>query len=106
MNTQHTPTPWRVTESSEVITDEFSNYLSGIVIESTDGLTNIVDPCGGIPLHEVQANTEFIIRAVNSHDALIEIARYISRPGTHIESEKCLHCKAEKAITLAEGGTL
>ena len=47
-------------------------------------------------------DAEAIVSAVNSHEALLKIAREVAGPGRHIDSPKCFHCQATAALARAE----
>ena len=60
MTTQHTPTPWAA---------------SGVTVYGSDGgaRNTVADTtcCGSMTREADEANAAFIVRAVNSHDALV-----------------------------------
>lgn len=63
MSTKHTPTPWKEGKSSAPMTECIILSESGYVIGE-------VYNCQDNP--ENTANAAFIVRACNSHDALVE----------------------------------
>jgi len=65
----HTETPWEITR-------EMNEHSEGLAIESDT--TVVATLCGGLPKYEVQANAEFIVRAVNSHEALLSALRALT----------------------------
>jgi len=99
MRSQHTPTPWKVAESVKGKTC--------YAIVSRDGWIADLNECHGDRL----ANASFIVRAVNSHealvDALIMALPYVEtaledrgyKPGVVDQMVK----KIREAIALAEG---
>jgi len=72
----HTPTPWRVEENTDLIwgacnADDTSSYGMGYPIVA--GFASFGTWAAGRPdFNEKEANAEFIVRAVNAHDELIE----------------------------------
>ena len=94
LKTQHTPTPWAVNgiENKRYRIDSLSTERVGI-----DFLAN---PIGHILKEEDAA---FIVRAVNSHEALIKVAELASDLPC-VKPDSCLHCDAIQAIAQAEGG--
>ncbi len=56
---QHTPGPWHV--DGEVHDDDLGHYVSGLHIEQE--YINIATICGGIPIHEAEANAALIAAA-------------------------------------------
>jgi len=92
MSKEHTPTPWLA-------------GCDGYVIRVRPGTTNEV-------IAEVNtiANAEFIVRAVNSHDALLEAAKgaasYLAAlpqyPDRGVDVPK-IRFELNRAIALAEG---
>lgn len=61
----HTPTPWRVEAEPE----------GGYSIEGADGESVMIDTAY-YPVTPTPENAAFIVRAVNSHDKLVEALRY------------------------------
>lgn len=61
MNAKHTPTPWYTKQGAEI----FSSTGARICVVSVRGESYEQD----------EATTEFIVRAVNSHDALVKALR-------------------------------
>lgn len=68
---QHTPTPWS-------IEGKLNKHQEGLLITSRDGLSIVCEMSGGLPFYEVEANAAFIVRAVNSHEALINALKEVS----------------------------
>jgi len=63
MRIKHTPTPWKKGNLNNIFTDD-----SQLMIANLD-----VETCLNKQIRE--ANSEFIVLAVNSHELLIEIAK-------------------------------
>lgn len=100
-NTQHTPTPWQRT-------------AYGIWKESNQGNFKVADciPDDGYGAYkcpsELQAvaNADFIVRAVNSHDALLEalkVAKNLLDEQAIDDRYHAEHTMIEQAIAKAEG---
>jgi hypothetical protein len=78
MNTQHTPTPWYYDAETKTIraksreafdkSTQMGDYRGCIVADLSEA---IGEREHAIP--EAEANAAFIVRAVNSHDALLEV---------------------------------
>lgn len=72
--TEHTPTPWRVEEGTDLIwgacnPDDQSSYGMGYpVIEGKIPRWKPYKPS----MDEREANAAFIVKAVNNHDALVK----------------------------------
>ena len=71
MTTQHTPTPWR----HDPNTRSHVVGANGRSVASFGGYANTVSPDNGVG--EDQANADFSIQAVNSHDALLVALREV-----------------------------
>ena len=63
---KHTPTPWKVFYAKNN-----GQKILGVGQETGEGITNSQGWLWGED-HEAKANAEFIVRACNSHDALVE----------------------------------
>ncbi len=63
MNTQHTPTPWHV------------GMNPGPIIYGPLG-EQVADPRGMLDYDEVKLNAALIVKAVNSHGAMVSAARW------------------------------
>jgi hypothetical protein len=61
---QHTPTPWKIAKYGHVITEG----MTGLDSVCTSGL-------GMSHSEEAKANTVFIVKAVNSHEELLEACK-------------------------------
>jgi hypothetical protein len=107
--TRHTPTPW------ETSYRERSNGSYGQDIYDSNGATiatcawySVPTPTGFVTNRT--ANAEFIVRAVNSHQALVEALRDIlemlqrEAPGTQLNHRRfdALGAKARAALQHAE----
>lgn len=83
--TKHTPTPWEYVPGTEhhgpYVTSEFGNTVADLYTMTLPGERSVVNggPSKPVPfLHEMaDPNAEFIVRAVNSHDALVAIAEEV-----------------------------
>lgn len=76
MNTKHTPTPWEI-EPHTMVDKEFS--VGPFTLDYDD-----------VDHDEQDANAEFMVRAVNSHDALLAAAKTVVKnakalPGMALE---------------------
>ena len=103
--TQHTPTPWKLGTCLEVehiigiIPADRSNHetIAVVGLDETESLDSDVQE---LP----KANAKFIIRACNSHEALlVALCEYL---GAHDSTGpcKCKTCeRARAAIALVEG---
>ena len=98
MEIQHTPTPWKLGQYSndiQAMNDEDRSF--------TIAHSHLSGPF-------VRANMEFIVRAVNSHEALLKAAKkvikeYSALPINGMETVIIQGIDdLEDAITLAEGG--
>ncbi len=101
MNTNHSPTPWQ---------------LVGNDIYAADGITLTARPWGPAGLiqdtnAEHRANADIIIRAVNSHAALVaaleaalpQIERHVCRYPDGSVSDNPALAQAKAALALAKG---
>jgi hypothetical protein len=78
---KHTPTPWRVTEH------ERNDESIALCIHSDAMGMPICRLGGNISQINVEANAEFIVRAVNSHDKLVEAAeRLLATLDAHLKT--------------------
>jgi hypothetical protein len=94
---KHTPTPWRV--AIEPPYEESARIFSGDIYLGSLGNSDQTKD-------ETRANAEFIVRAVNSHDALVAALRRImphQQSSTHSHDCGCSYCEAVNALALAEG---
>jgi len=66
--THHTTTPWILTAHGLSACSTFDDKLR---------IVFAVEPLGDLSLGEARANAEFIVRAVNTHDALIRAANEV-----------------------------
>lgn len=100
--TKHTPTPWKV-------------------MPYGDGGTYIIGPdykpmgtaIARVPLgnKKQDADAEFIVRCVNSHEALVEAVKnlpgiphdFVGSFNEEDHSKDCRSCALQKALALAEG---
>lgn len=63
MSAEHTPTPWAIVDSTEIIsTDEAAREEFGVIAD-----TNLMGP----KTEQQAADTDFIVRCVNAHDELV-----------------------------------
>ena len=90
MTTQHAPTPWKLGGASGRMITTPEGYVG-------DGFIADVD---------TRANAEFIVRAVNAHEALLEAVKLALQfiqfcKDTDIESS--LEIRLKQAIAQAEG---
>lgn len=93
--TKHTPTPWEVFTDNETglfsigrKTSDYSGTEYGIVAESID----------------LKANAEFIVRAVNNHQALVEALNELVNAVSHIQQVPMYKIqKALEALSKAKG---
>lgn len=98
---KHTPTPWTTQHNDPLVIirksdcDDKSYRFIALVDSRHDGTRQVSEV-------DIE-NVALILRAVNSHEALLKLAKHIGRQGTHIDSAKCLHCEAQAAISQAEG---
>ena len=112
MTTKHTATPWRAEPDSE------PSDFYGAIYEGTTSLTPLALVEQG---PNAKANADFIVWAVNNHDALLEaLERLLSLVGDgcdYVEGDwpdvcpgdpplidgPCHFCQAQAAIAKAEG---
>lgn len=79
--TEHTPTPWEIRKDDE-----------GAYIGAKDGdrYIRIVQICGSLLNPSIAADAALIVRAVNSHAALVEaLGHALERLEAHQESAYC-----------------
>ena len=89
--TQHTPTPWKFEESTMTLRSAPSNYWLA-TFDSFDGAINN------------KANAAFIVRAVNSHEALLEAVKKALKYVQRAEPIDCqLEVDLKDTIAQAEG---
>lgn len=62
----HTPTPWHLNADPQYIQDQYANIVA-VIHARLDGKRNAEIELEG------KANAAFIVRAVNSHEALLEV---------------------------------
>ena len=91
----YTPTPWKVFEGKE---NEGKSTSKAIVDQTGIVLANIWNR-GTKPAQQAKANAEFIVRAVNSHEELLEACKDALKfmDGTDVGRN------LEEAIAKAEG---
>ena len=69
-NTQHTPTPWYISETRLKTTIEIYIDGWGYTLADCDAShSSLADKVG---IEEVEANAAFIVKAVNCHDELLK----------------------------------
>lgn len=85
---QHTPTPWLKAELG-VVRNEVDNYLVARCIGDTD--------------QEADANAAFIVRAVNSHEAMLEALKLVVRDLKKYGKYEASSVYLELIISQAEG---
>lgn len=90
----HTPLPWTAIESQ----DSGLWYIE-TVAEEPILLASMI---GSLPNAENEANARLIVRAVNSHPALLAVCKEIAEHGTDDWDARMITLHA--AITLAKGG--
>lgn len=99
---RHTPTPWKVRQDDQqlLITGDYETIIARLDIWKNEGKK------------QMEANAAFVIRAVNSHEALIEsiqgllaiIKDDLPQLGNDLlEAEDAIIKKAENTIAQAEG---
>jgi len=93
-NEKHTATPWKIGKS----------YTDEIAIRECD-TDDCVAVCCDLLEDEMEANAEFITRACNAHDALMEALQQCSGyiASTNPKDGAAYIKVAEVAITKAEG---
>ena len=89
---RHTPTPWRVVEADGKRNVIWNSKVSEAISDDKE---------------MTEANAEFIVRAVNSHEALVEALRgmvkYVdSLPLSDIKHQNGYWVKAKLALNQAE----
>lgn len=94
---KHTPTPWTLRLYHPGIKNKFFDiYKEGrpdtLATTAFHGWTD----------NERAANAEFIIRAVNSHEALVKALRAVLRPTQDLKTYWALRRKAQEALKLAK----
>lgn len=100
MTAKHTPTPWEVTSTLGQLAITRPHKTIGIAFDTVCRMESNRD--GSI---DAELNAEFIVRAVNSHEALLEIVKtYKVRLDEQYDEENCDEMEhIEKAIAQAEG---
>lgn len=94
---QHTATPWKVLRD---------NYG---VVRLWSGIQDLgsVTSDGGISREEEEANADYIVCAVNTHNELIELlndwVRMIPVMSDHTPAEDSLRARSLRALARAEG---
>ncbi|KQQ94971.1 hypothetical protein [Massilia sp. Leaf139] len=74
MGTKHTPTPWRVTDGTNIKDDCRPISEHGVLIAGAHGYNG----SGFFPSdEEAAANATFIVRACNAHEELVKALRVI-----------------------------
>lgn len=99
---QHTPTPWRFQRKNFIVGDEHDD-MATIVAEVDFGDTKKEAQIG-------EANARFIVRAVNSHEALVTACRnglqsrivLLGECGHEPPVDSCTTCGFRSALALAE----
>ena len=74
----HTPTPWRMGPALH------EGYHAAVMALSHTLIANFGD--GSVGKAEHEANAEFIVRACNSHDAMVEALEAMYLQMSHFES--------------------
>lgn len=95
---KHTPTPWQVIKESQR-----HDYFGSLYIKA--GKTVIANLVFQLDDSE-KANAEFIVRAVNSHEALLEAARCAGDALVDGQHKDIAINLLRQAIAQAEGGTV
>lgn len=90
MKAEHTPTPWKTGGSF------------GLDVLTSDGNTHIAN-CGIYQgeneyTQGKQANAEFIVRAVNNHDALVEALNELLDTGIALARRFESHCVSDDEV--------
>lgn len=87
---QHTP--WKITPTDgvSIFMDTWGNFLE------------ISNEKGSVAKVYNKADAAYIVRAVNSHEELLDIAELVAELEC-VLPDSCLHCDAVKAIAKAEG---
>jgi hypothetical protein len=98
---KHSPLPWRLLESK---VPGYERYISVVHGEETNLSICQLSGAGSLNpkvLEEVRANADLIIRAVNSHDALIEALEAIApRCGFIVDRDRGTPCGV---VAVAQG---
>jgi hypothetical protein len=104
MKAEHTPIPWRLVKFAPMNVTAESKVVANCACYSD----NTADPEA---LHdELLANAEFIVRACNSHDRLVEALKGLvecspCQNGCAADDMTCATRKAEAALAKAKGET-
>lgn len=88
---KHAPTPWRITETERIVGQD----------GRTIRIEGVAFPGGADP--EAVANAEFIVRACNSHEALLESLQEMVKWIEEGDYEDGFLGKARAAIAKATG---
>ena len=91
-NDKHTPTPWELHQDEDL--KSWFIWAKGNMAASLPRRTDGVD----------KANAEFIVRAVNSHEALLNKLKHAQARLFVHEGNSELYDEIGKAIAQAEGG--
>ena len=97
---QHTPTPWQVHESSP----SSPLQIIGNIDYNADGSQidyDVIADMGGLDADD--ANAAFIVRAVNSHEALVEAATWAIAVISNPDAQETVN-KLRAALKLAREG--
>ena len=96
---KHTPTPWKI----EIVARRPD--LKKVFSIATEHFW--IADCGDARLTAVKANAEFIVKACNSYEALLEAAKsakfFVDDHSSDNEQAMILYSKLEDAIAQAEG---
>jgi hypothetical protein len=95
MNAKHSPLPWFVPKAGQ------NMFVGGLVARESDG--RAVAHCAQATS---EADAEFIVRVVNSHDDLMDLAKHIVRFADAAPKSISLRVLAKRAaytIAKAEG---
>lgn len=118
MNT-HTPMPWRIVKDAQGSMGLMHPTKSGVAVAWFSSTFSPANGYVGEAEHEIgrperEANIQFIVRACNSHDALLAACRKqiirgcgcyaVADPDYH--SDECAIPQLRAAITLAEKGEI
>jgi hypothetical protein len=76
--TKHTPTPWKSFVNLRCATPLKGCYINACG-ENAARIADVLSQCGVGTQEECEANAAFIVRAVNSHDALVEALESLIR---------------------------
>lgn len=102
-NTKHTPTPWHMSVEEKSRRDDV--YIVGNPTGALGGarqLAYMVDTWTGA---STEANAAFIVRAVNSHDQLVDVVKEMMALGERLVDDVYGYefvRKAKAALTAAE----